>query len=129
MQKSKRVFLINLIVFIGMLVLGILKFFSFFIPKGNKIIKINLDSLKNGVNEFAKDSIIIIRENSKLKVLDAICTHLGCKVKFIPQEKIFRCPCHKSMFDLNGRVIKGPAKKNLKVLKYKVKNNKIIIFV
>ncbi|MDQ3023713.1 MAG: ubiquinol-cytochrome c reductase iron-sulfur subunit [bacterium] len=46
-------------------------------------------------------------------VLSAICTHLKCKIKYDGGEKKFVCPCHKSTFDLSGKVLKKPAKKPL----------------
>jgi len=36
-----------------------------------------------------------------------VCTHLGCIVKSTADG--FQCPCHGSWFDLDGKVIKGPA--------------------
>jgi Rieske Fe-S protein len=44
-----------------------------------------------------------------LKVLSPICTHLGCVVQFNEAETTWDCPCHGSRFDLDGRVINGPA--------------------
>lgn len=46
-------------------------------------------------------------------VLSAICTHLKCKVGYSSEEHKFICPCHKSEYDLSGKVIHKPAKKNL----------------
>lgn len=36
-----------------------------------------------------------------------VCTHLGCVVKQGPSG--FQCPCHGSLFDFDGKVVKGPA--------------------
>ncbi len=41
------------------------------------------------------------------------CTHLGCKLKWNKNEKIWECPCHGSKFDENGDVLNGPANKGL----------------
>jgi Rieske Fe-S protein len=46
-------------------------------------------------------------------VLSAICTHLKCKIKYDGGKHNFVCPCHKSEFDLSGKVLKKPAKKDL----------------
>lgn len=62
-------------------------------------------------------------------VLNMHCTHLGCVPEFIPEVGAqpfepnwrggFFCPCHKSKFDLAGRVYQGvPAPTNLIVPPY-----------
>ena len=125
---GKRVFLINLLFFFSLLFAGLLKFFSFLIPSEKRILKFDINNLHEGVNEFPEESVIIIKSKLNFKILDATCTHLGCKVKYLPEKKIFQCPCHKSIFSLTGKVLKGPAKKNLKKLKFKIKKNKLEIF-
>ncbi|MGN6518432.1 MAG: ubiquinol-cytochrome c reductase iron-sulfur subunit [Dokdonella sp.] len=62
-------------------------------------------------------------------VVTGICTHLGCVPDFFPELKPepfdpqwkggFYCPCHKSRYDMAGRVYDGvPAPANLAVPKY-----------
>jgi len=50
-------------------------------------------------------------------VVVGVCTHLGC----VPNRDAdggWLCPCHGSMYDASGRVIRGPAPKNLEVPAY-----------
>ena len=65
----------------------------------------------------------------ELLVINMICTHLGCVPQMIPDvgpqpfdvnwQGGFYCPCHKSKFDLSGRVYKGvPAPTNLQIPPY-----------
>ena len=59
-------------------------------------------------------------------VVVGICTHLGC----VPSRKKFGwfCPCHGSVYDNSGRILKGPAPRNLDVPEYEfVGTDKIII--
>ncbi len=65
-------------------------------------------------------------QRPEIAVYVGICTHLGCSPKFVPEltpqpfdtawKGGFFCPCHKSKFDLAGRVYSGvPAPTNLVV--------------
>lgn len=41
------------------------------------------------------------------------CTHLGCALKWNPQEHSWDCACHGSRFSNSGKVLENPANKNL----------------
>lgn len=41
------------------------------------------------------------------------CTHLGCRVLYREELGLIECPCHQSRFTATGKLINGPAKKNL----------------
>ncbi len=50
--------------------------------------------------------------------LSLVCTHLGCTVE--TAENGFRCPCHGSRYDGQGKVQKGPARQSLKQLRVEI---------
>ena len=45
--------------------------------------------------------------------LSRTCTHLGCTVPWVEEEKKFICPCHASAFDIRGEVVSPPAPRAL----------------
>jgi len=65
-------------------------------------------------------------QNPDWLVVVGICTHLGC----VPSRKKdgWFCPCHGSVYDNSGRILKGPAPTNLELPPYEfVSADKIII--
>lgn len=40
--------------------------------------------------------------------LSAVCTHLGCVVKWVDDKGEFLCPCHAGRFSMEGAVLGGP---------------------
>src|SRR4051812_23913524 len=52
-------------------------------------------------------------EDGTLYEVSAVCAHLGCPVKFNQAERPCDCPCRGWRFDVSGRVLQGPAVKDL----------------
>jgi Rieske Fe-S protein len=71
-------------------------------PGGGAVIRHGL--VKVAVHRDAKGGL---HEHS------AVCPHLGCIVQWNEAELTFDCPCHGSRFDALGRVIHGPANRDL----------------
>ena len=53
------------------------------------------------------------------------CTHNGCELNV--GGGIYSCPCHGSEFTVQGKVLEGPAEKDLKTYKTKSDNENIYI--
>ena len=69
-----------------------------------------------GALVYQEARVALMREGDAVYALSLVCTHLGCTVNVTPTELI--CPCHGSSFDRQGRVLKGPADRQL--LRYRV---------
>jgi len=85
------------------------------------------ESLESEQPPFAQNEDRALR--GEYLVVNMHCTHLGCVPQFVPQVGPqpfeenwiggFFCPCHKSKFDMAGRVYKGvPAPTNLRIPPY-----------
>ena len=85
---------------------------------------IKVSEIKNTINFY--DDLIITSVNNKINVFSSKCTHLGCKINSYKDEDII-CPCHGSRFYTDGKVIKGPADKNLKKMEFEIFNDEIHI--
>jgi len=81
----------------------------------------------DSVSSLAVDSGTVVKyEDRKLAVykdadgkvhaLNPVCTHAGCIVKWNGTEKSWDCPCHGGRFDIEGRVLTGPPRKDLQKL-------------
>lgn len=73
-------------------------------------------------------SVWVIRHSqSDYTVYSPICPHLGCHYKWDPQTNHFECPCHGSVFTINGKVIGGPAPRPLDTLPHKIENGVLYV--
>jgi ubiquinol-cytochrome c reductase iron-sulfur subunit len=76
--------------------------------------------------------------NDEFLVVNMHCTHLGCVPQVVPEVGAqpfdenwkggFFCPCHKSKFDMAGRVYKGvPAPTNLRIPPYSFLDDRTLV--
>ena len=66
------------------------------------------------LNEFSfipAKKIYVYRTRQLIRIVSAVCTHLGCTVNKTDQG--FQCPCHGSHFDKTGNSCSGPASRPL----------------
>ncbi len=56
----------------------------------------------------------------RVTVLSPICPHLGCEPQWHKGQKLFICPCHHSIYQLNGNRIGGPAPRPMDQLPVRV---------
>jgi cytochrome b6-f complex iron-sulfur subunit len=70
-----------------------------------------IDDYAFGVDDRLQQKfrIWVCRDTSKLYVIRAICTHLGCTPNWVSSANKFKCPCHGSGYDSAGVNFEGPA--------------------
>jgi menaquinol-cytochrome c reductase iron-sulfur subunit len=57
---------------------------------------------------------------SQVTVFSPICPHLGCRYNWNPAASEFMCPCHGSVFGVDGSVRGGPSPRPLDTLPVKI---------
>jgi len=74
------------------------------------------------------DTIMVVRvSDTEVAALSAICTHSGCENLYTSSSHTLDCPCHGSQFSLTGTVLRGPARRPLKVYSASLANNVITV--
>ncbi len=74
--------------------------------------------------------IIFIRDGqSSIRALDPYCPHKQCIVDYDPKSKKIKCPCHNSIFALDGKLLAGPSPKGLTPYEAKLDGDRILVSV
>lgn len=84
---------------------------------------------RDGWREVVSSQSVYVTKGSdgKLKVLSAICPHLGCSVSWQSAQDGFVCPCHGGKFAPDGTHISGPPPRGMDVLPHKVEGEKLLV--
>jgi len=101
--------------------------FIFFSDNLNKKIALPLKNVNEGITYLKQNQTYIYKTKNDLQIFDAHCTHMGCIINFNQEKKQFNCPCHKSRFDIDGTKLRGPAKRDLDKVVFRIKNKTIYI--
>lgn len=75
----------------------------------------------------------LVQRGDQLMAFAAICTHMGCSVRWEPSENGFFCPCHGALYDADGRY--WPRRRDyryrlrpLDPLRVKVENGQVFVW-
>lgn len=83
---------------------------------------------KDAWREVTKEGLIYVRPvqrggaSGEFLALSAVCSHLGCNVRWRKEESRFACPCHAGFYDPKGEVISGPPPRPLRQLETRVRD-------
>jgi menaquinol-cytochrome c reductase iron-sulfur subunit len=78
-------------------------------------------------NTRAHEVWTVKKSDSKVIVFSPICPHLGCRYQWHSDRSLFICPCHHSVFNIDGKVVSGPAPRPLDTLPKKIENNNLYV--
>lgn len=70
---------------------------------------------------------VVVNGPNGFIAFSAVCSHLGCIVKWTEQDQAFICPCHGGKFDQKGQVTGGPPPQPLVPIKVALNGEKVIL--
>ncbi len=59
--------------------------------------------------------------------LSNVCTHLGCRVRWVGEQQAYFCPCHTASFNADGSVASGPPPRALDTFELKVEDGQVLV--
>lgn len=72
--------------------------------------------------------VFVVRlDETNVRVLSNICTHLGCHVNWHPNLQHYVSPCHDGHFDILGKNISGPPPRPLDEFKTRIEEGNLYI--
>ena len=79
------------------------------------------------VNEEELSVYIRTDDGRNFQAMSNICTHLGCRIRWIADREEFFCPCHNGVFDKNGNVVSGPPPRPLDRFETKIEADQLFM--
>jgi Rieske Fe-S protein len=79
------------------------------------------------VNEEQLTVYVLTEDGRSYIALSNICTHLGCRVRWVEDQEEYFCPCHNGVFDKAGLVVSGPPPRPLDQYPVKVEDGQLYI--
>lgn len=136
-RERRRFFLLTLVAGIaasisGISVWAIIRYLS---PgkgvdgEGKTSLKLSDVSMKKSFmfQHLGRPAILLQVQPGQYSALSAVCTHLGCIVKWVDDKQIFLCPCHGGQFTQKGEVLGGPPPKPLQNIPVNIIGDRIVI--
>jgi menaquinol-cytochrome c reductase iron-sulfur subunit len=70
---------------------------------------------------------VIVHSPEQVTVFSPICPHAGCYFNWDNSTDHFECPCHGSVFSVEGKVLGGPAPRSLDTLPHEIKDGELYV--
>ena len=84
-----------------------------------------LDGWRKTVSEKV---VYVTKDGSgQIRVLSAICPHLGCSVQWTSSKHQFVCPCHGASFGTDGTCTGGPSPRAMDSLESAVQVDRLVV--
>lgn len=87
--------------------------------------RIRVDGWK--VSSERNTAWVVKSANNRVVAFGPQCTHLGCTYHWDEAKDEFICPCHNSVFSIEGKVLGGPAPRPLDRYETKVQDGSLLL--
>jgi menaquinol-cytochrome c reductase iron-sulfur subunit len=95
-------------------------------PGSPTLFKATVTRSTGWVSTSEEVAVYVVTEDGRTFTgLSNVCTHLGCRVRWVGDQDRFFCPCHNATFDKGGSVLDGPPPKPLDTYELRVENGQI----
>ena len=92
------------------------------------LFKVQLERQTGWITDTREISFYVLTEDGRNYIaMSNICTHLGCRVRWIGDDQIFFCPCHNAVFGKDGAVVTGPPPRELDQFEVKVEDDQLFV--
>ena len=95
-----------------------------------RLVAVNTDSLRDAWSVSAAPLgavwLRMVKNASgkpQVEALSSACPHLGCSVGYDKSSRRYKCPCHRSAFDLDGNKISGPSRRGMDPIEAEIDAN------
>lgn len=94
------------------------------------LFKARIEQQVGWITEQKEVAAYVLSENGRdFIAMSNICTHLGCRVRWIEDRVQFFCPCHNGVFARDGAVVSGPPPRPLDRYDVKIEGDQVFILV
>ena len=94
------------------------------------LFKVTVEQQTGWIKNEQEISVYVLTEDGRnYAALSNICTHLGCRVRWVTDRSQYICPCHNGQFDKQGLVVAGPPPRPLDRYEVRVEGDQLFIKV
>jgi cytochrome b6-f complex iron-sulfur subunit len=72
-------------------------------------------------------AVVLQRTPGVFVAFSAVCTHLGCVIRWLPEKGEFLCPCHAGRYASDGKVLGGPPPKPLQTIPIAISGDNLLV--
>jgi len=73
------------------------------------------------------EPVELLRAGTSVTARSLWCTHMGCELKWNPDNDHYECPCHEGRFNAEGRVLSGPPLQPMTTFPARVEEGRVVV--